>query len=148
VQSQGCDKTFEVRRAITSGSWTQPVLEHALNCEACSEVSVAAWLAEKARAEACCSIPANADLIWWKARLKANGRNSAGVLVPIAAAQLLALVGAILAVFVVASPVAADQSLKSFPLNSMLAVAVVLSALLLSLGTQRIFQYYRQHRVR
>jgi hypothetical protein len=68
--------------------------------------------------------------------------------VPIAAAQLLALVGAILAVFVVASPVAADQSLKSFPLNSMLAVAVVLSALLLSLGTQRIFQYYRQHRVR
>jgi hypothetical protein len=148
MQSKKCNKMSEVRGAIASGAWMSPVIDHALECEACSELWIAAWVMARAREEAGRPTPAIAAVIWWKARLDANRRHSLGVLAPIVVAQILTLVGAIVALIVTAANLVAtaNQSTRSSPVKALLAVAMVLFAILLSLSTQRICQYNRQRR--
>ena len=134
---QACDRMPDVRAALSAGWWTDEVLEHALDCEACSPLWMTACLAERARVEMTRPVRLDADVVWWKARLHASRRGSRRALAPIIGAQVIALAGGAVALFPVITALRAmftSEPLSSALMESLGSIAVLLFAFLLSVA--------------
>jgi hypothetical protein len=134
---QPCDRMSDVRAALSAGQWTDDVLEHALDCEACSPLWMTACLAERGRLETSRPVLVDADVVWWKAQLYANRRGSRRALAPIIGAQVIALMGGAVALFPVVTAIRAmlnSEPLSSTSMESLGSIAVLLFAFLLSVA--------------
>jgi hypothetical protein len=149
MQNQNCDRPQAVARAITSGDWTPNLLEHALKCETCSDLWIADGLRKRSRLEASHSIPPIADILWWKVQLQQGQRRPRRVGVLLAAAQVFAFLGGLVALFAVAAPLVSHsaEGLSTVPstaIDSLKAMAAVLVAVLLSITASRIGRHSRR----
>jgi hypothetical protein len=127
-----------VRAALSAGRWTDDVLAHALDCEACWPLLMTTCLVERAREEMSHPVLLDADVLWWKAQLRASRRGSRRALAPIIGAQVIALGGGVVALFPVVTALRAtfsSEPLSSASMESLGSVAVLLFAFLLSVAT-------------
>jgi hypothetical protein len=125
----------DVRAALSAGRLTDEVLAHALDCEACSPLWMTACLAERVRVEVSRAVPLDADVVWWKAQLRASRRGSRRALAPVIGAQMIALAGGAVALFPVVAALRAmftTEPLSSTSMESLGSIAVLLFAFLLS----------------
>ena len=133
---QRCDRRSEVSVALSDGQWRNELLEHALDCEACSTLWITDCLAERARGEITRPLPLNADVLWWKAQLRASRVNSTRAIGPIIGAQAIAIAGGAVALFAVLAALRTmfnGQPLSSTSMQSLGTIAVLLFAFLLSI---------------
>src|SRR5215469_10039257 len=104
MQDQSCDQTIDVRAAMESGQWRPDTLRHALDCEACQDFWISTAIRTYARAKAPRQPSVNADIVWWKGQLQQKHQRLKRATLPIAVAQILAVVAGFVAVFALAAP--------------------------------------------
>jgi hypothetical protein len=134
---ESCDRMPDVRAALSAGQWTNDVLEHALDCEACSPLWMTAYLTERGRVDMSHRVRPDADVVWWKAQLYASRRDARRARAAISGAQVIALAGGTVALFPVVTALRAvfnSESLSSTSIESLGSIAVLLFAFLVSVA--------------
>lgn len=148
MQDRSCSQTTHVGAAMESGQWRPDILRHALDCEVCQDLWISACLCNYAEAEASRPLSANAEIVWWKGHLQHEHQRLKRPTVPIAAAQILAVLAGLVAVFVVAAPrasgVADPLVLASTIVAGLEALVSLLIAALLMIHASRMGRMIRK----
>jgi len=127
----------DIRAALSAGQWPDDVLEHALDCEACSSLWMTACLAEGAHLDTSRRVRLDADVVWWKAQLYASRRDARRAGAAISGAKAIALAGGAVALVPIVTALRAmlnGELLSSTSMESLGSVAVLLFAFLLSVA--------------
>jgi len=137
MTDQHCDWMPNIRAALSAGQWPDDVLQHALDCEACSPVWMTVCLAERAHQDMGRRVRLDADVVWWKAQLYAGRRDARRAGAAISVAQVVALAGGTVALFPIVTALRAmlnSQPLSSTSMESLGSLAVLFFAFLLSVS--------------
>jgi hypothetical protein len=132
-----CERMPDVRAALSGGQWPGDVMEHALDCEACSSLWMTACLLERAHLDMSRRVRLDADVVWWKARLHASRRDARRAGAAISGAQVMALAGGAVALVPIVSALRAmlnGEPLSSTSMELLGSLAVLLFAFLLSVA--------------
>ena len=85
-----CERERMVRHAVRSGLWNDDLRSHVADCAICSDaLFVAEFMRAEAEAAQTCSRVPDANLIWWKAELRARREAAERVTRPIAVVQVI-----------------------------------------------------------
>jgi hypothetical protein len=137
MTDQHCDRMPDTRTALSAGQWPDDVLEHALDCEACSSLWMTACLAERAHLDMSRRVRLDADAVWWKAQLYASRRDARRAGAAINGAQVIALAGGAVALVPIVTTLRAmlnSEPLSPTSMESLGSLAVLLFAFLLSVS--------------
>ena len=137
MTDQHCDRMPDIRTALSTGHLPDEMLEHALDCEACSSLWITVCLAERAHQDMTRRVRLDADVVWWKAQLFAGRRDARRAGAAISGAQVMALGGGAVALFTIVTVLRAmlnSEPLSSTSMESLGSLAVLLFAFLLSVS--------------
>jgi hypothetical protein len=101
MRQRFCDEEMRVLEAATSGRWEPALQRHLEECPACSEVALVAGFMNATEADAAEARLPDAELVWWKAQLKARRAAAEKATQPIAMAEKVACAGGGLALIAV-----------------------------------------------
>lgn len=96
-----CELEPRVLEAANRGAWEPFLQRHLDECPSCSEVALVAGFMNEAHAGLDAAPLPDAELVWWKAQLKARRAAAEKATQPIATMEKLACAGACLALVVV-----------------------------------------------
>jgi hypothetical protein len=96
-----CELEPRVLEAATSGCWQPELRRHTEHCPACAEVALVAGFMNAAEAETGDARLPDAELVWWKAQLKARRAAAEKATRPIVMAEKAACTGGGLALIAV-----------------------------------------------
>jgi hypothetical protein len=85
-----CDQELNVLAAATSGNWQPDLRRHLDECPACAEVALVAGFMNEAEVSFAEARLPDAELVWWKAQLKARRAAAERATQPIAVAEKVA----------------------------------------------------------
>lgn len=130
-----CEQEQKVLSAATSGNWDAALRSHVEECPACSEVALVAGFMNEAEADFAEARLPDAELVWWKAQLKARRAAAERAVQPIAMFETVACaVGgltliAILAFFWPRVQAWADLAMSNWAVGSQTAPVVAVGLL-------------------
>lgn len=101
MRKRFCELEPRVLEAANSGVWEPSLSRHLDECPSCSEVALVAGFMNEADAELAAVPLPDAELVWWKAQLKARRAAAEKATQPIAVVEKLACAGGGLALIVV-----------------------------------------------
>ena len=96
-----CEQEPRVLEAATSGQWKPALRRHLEECSACAEVALVASFMNEAEADPAEARLPDAELVWWKAQLKARRAAAERATQPIAMVEKAACAGGGLALIAV-----------------------------------------------
>jgi hypothetical protein len=101
MRQRFCEQEPRVLEAATSGRWEPGLRQHLEQCPACAEVALVASFMKEAEADPAEARLPDAELVWWKAQLKARRAATEKATRPIAMAEKAACAGGGLALIAV-----------------------------------------------
>jgi hypothetical protein len=87
MRKRFCEQEPRVLEAATSGRWEPALRKHAEECASCAEVALVAAFMNEAEAEPAEVRLPDAELVWWKAQLRARRAAAEKATRPIALAE-------------------------------------------------------------
>ena len=101
MRKRFCEQEPRVLEAATSGRWDTALRRHLEECSACAEVALVAGFMNEAEADMAEARLPDAELVWWKAQLKARRAATERATQPIAVVEKAACAGGGLALIAV-----------------------------------------------
>jgi hypothetical protein len=101
MRKRFCEQEPRVLEAATSGQWEPALRQHLEACPACAEVALVASFMNEAEADPAEARLPDAELVWWKAQLKARRSAAERATQPIALVEKAACAGGGLALIAV-----------------------------------------------
>jgi hypothetical protein len=93
MRKRFCEQEPRVLEAATGGQWEAALRQHLNECPACAEVALVASFMNEAEADAAEARLPDAELVWWKAQLKARRAAADRASQPIALVEKAACAG-------------------------------------------------------
>ena len=93
MRKRFCELETTVLAAATSGNWDAALRSHLESCPCCAEVALVAGFMNEAEAGFAEARVPDAELVWWKAQLKARRAAAERAMQPIAVVEKVACAG-------------------------------------------------------